>query len=104
MPITDTLKTAEEFREVGFTDEQANLLAHKMEEPILAQNQDLKTPFVSQMDRRFELFESRMNVRFEEIRTELHASLRDQMVNFITIMMAIITLAVAVIKLFPNLQ
>ncbi len=80
------------------------MLSQKFEETPQAQNQDLKTFFVSEMDRRFEMFESRMNVRFEEIRTELHSSLRDQTFKYVTIMMAMITLAVAVIKLFPNLQ
>ncbi len=103
MPITDTLKTAEEFKDVGFTEDQSNLLANKMEEAVLAQNQDLKTFFIAELDRRFDLFESRINVRIAELRTELHSSLRDQTFKFITVMMAMTSLAVAVIKLFPNL-
>lgn len=74
-----------------------------MEEAVQAQNQDLKTFFISELDRRFMLFESRINVRIEELRTELHSSLRDQTFKFITVMVAMTSLAVAVIKLFPNL-
>ena len=39
-PLLDTLKTAEEFRGVGFTEAQARLLAAKFEEAILAASQD----------------------------------------------------------------
>ena len=113
MPITDTLKTAEDLRQAGFNDTQANVLAQKFEETAQAQNQDLK----SFIHGEFEAFEGRINIRFaeidvrfaeidakiESIRADLQAALRDQMLKFITINVALITLAVAVIKLFPNL-
>ena len=42
MPITDALKTAADLRKVGFTEEQAAILAEKYEETAQAQSQDWK--------------------------------------------------------------
>lgn len=87
------------------------MLSQKFEETAQAQSQDLKE-FIRE---EFKTFEHRMEARFtsmegiiavgdQSLRAELHASLRDQTFKFVTIIMAMITLAVAVIKLFPNLQ
>ena len=43
-----------------------------------------------------------MNETIDSVRAELPASLREQMLRFVTIMGALIALAVAVIKLFPD--
>ncbi|MBI4083702.1 MAG: hypothetical protein HY423_13940 [Candidatus Lambdaproteobacteria bacterium] len=98
---------------MGFTEEQASLLSAKYEETAQALGQDLKTFFAEQlarvhgdlkneisgfraeMDRRFELTEARM-------RAELQGGLRDQLMKFIAVMAMMISLAVAIIKLFPN--
>lgn len=98
MPITDTLKTAEEFRQVGFSDEQAGLLSVKLEETAQAQSEDLKQFIRSQ----FSLQGARIDARLEGLRADFQTSLRDQLLKFITIMVGLISLAVVVIKLFPN--
>ncbi len=172
MPLTDTLKTAEELRDVGFTEEQSHLLAHKLEEAVSTQNQDLKTFFKAELL----AMEGRLETRFESLRTELkqdiaelrnelkqdiaevrnelkqdiadvrselkqdiaevrveiaelrselkqdsgevraqssvgiaqlkaefHSALREQLLRMVTITVALLSLAVAVIKLFPDL-
>ena len=100
MPITDTLKTAEEFRGAGFSEEQASLLAHKLEEAIQANNQDLKEFIRGE----FEHFETRMDAKFSEIRVEFHQSMKDLTIKLVGVMIAVVSLAVAVIKLFPDLH
>ena len=119
-------------RDAGFNDRQANALAQKFEETAHAQGEDLKDFIRSEFDRRFESMEARMDTRFskvneqfsnidsrfaqvdvqfaemgtkiEAVRAELHSSLRDQMLKFITILVAVVSVAVAVIKLFPDLH
>ena len=44
-----------------------------------------------------------MDSKIEGLRAELHSSLRDQLLKFVTILVAVVSLAVAVIKLFPDL-
>ncbi len=87
------------------------MLSQKFEETAQAQSQDLKEfireefkTFGHRMEARFNSIEGKITTGDESLRAELHASLRDQTFKFVTIMMAMITLAVAVIKLFPNLQ
>jgi hypothetical protein len=46
--------------------------------------------------------EARLRSEIASVRAELHASLRDQMLKFITILVAVVSLAVAAIKLFPD--
>ena len=87
------------------------MLSQKFEETAQAQSQDLKEfireefkTFEHRMEARFTSMEGKIAVGDQSLRAELHASLRDQTFKFVTIIMAMITLAVAVIKLFPNLQ
>ena len=102
MPITDTLKNAEDFRRTGFTEEQSNLLANKLEEVVQANNEDLKG-FIRQ---EFKSFEIRMDARFSELRAEFHESLKDLTIKILGVTIGVTigaaTVAVAVIKLFPN--
>ena len=125
MPLTDTLKTAEELRRAGFTENQANVLAGKFEETAQAQSQDLKefirgelTAFEARLearlDARFEGVNTKfegvntkfegLNARIEAVRAELYSAQRDQLLKFVTILMALLSIAVAVIKLFPDLN
>ena len=125
MPLTGTLQTAEELRRAGFTEEQANLLAGKFEETAQARSQDWKefirqefSLFKNEIDRSFEGFEGRMETRFEAVNTkfegvntrieavraELYSAQRDQLLKFVTILVALLSIAVAVIKLFPDLN
>ena len=135
MPITNTLKSAEDFRRVGFTEDQANMLASKLEETAQAQSEDLKQ-FIRQelgvfraemnaqfegiraeMDTKFDGMRAEMDVKFEGVKTEfqtvraeiqsvraeIHDVARDQLMKFVTIIVAVVSIAVAIIKLFPNL-
>lgn len=52
---------------------------------------------------RFEALEHRVDSMIEGLRAELHSSLRDQLLKFVTILVAVVSLSVAVIKLFPDL-
>ena len=123
MPITNTLKNAEAFRRVGFTDEQSSLLADTLEETAHAQSEDLKQfirqelgNFEARIDAkldsiRAEIAATRSELRVEiaESRAEFHQALgemnktiRDQLLKFLAITVAVLTVAVAIIKLFPN--
>ena len=142
MPITNTLKSAEDFRRVGFTEDQSNMLASKLEETAQAQSEDLKQ-FIRQelgvfraemnaqfegiraeMDTKFDGMRAEMDVKFEGVKTEfqsvraefqtvraeiqsvraeIHDVARDQLMKFVTIIVAVVSIAVAIIKLFPNL-
>ncbi len=124
MPITNTLKSAEDFRRVGFTEEQSNMLASKLEETAQAQSEDLKQfirqelgVFRAEMNAQFEGIRAEMDVKFEGVKTEfqtvraeiqsvraeIHDVARDQLMKFVTIIVAVVSIAVAIIKLFPNL-
>ena len=116
MPITDTLRTAEQLRRVGFTEEQAILLSAKYEETAQALGQDLKE-FIREQNStlrteiradsqalraEFDTFQMEMRSEHNALRAELHSAMRDQLMKFIAVMAMIISLAVAIIKLFPN--
>jgi hypothetical protein len=138
MPITDTLKNAEDFRRVGFTQEQATMLAAKLEDTAHRQSEDLKQFIQSEMNafraeirQEFALFRAEMDARFEAVlgkveavraefkgelresiselradmgnmRGDFQSALRDQLVKFVAIVAALITAAVAIVKLLPN--
>ncbi len=114
MPLTDTLKTAEELRRAGFTENQANVLAGKFEETAQAQSQDLKefirgelTALEARLNARFEGINTKFEgvyTRIEAVRAELYSAQRDQLLKFVTILVALLSIAVAVIKLFPDLN
>ena len=95
---------------------QAEVLAAKLEITAQATQQGLKD-FIRQEFAQFrqevkaELAQVRaeMNnrfaqtdVKFAEMRTELHSSLRDQTLKLLAVLIAAISLAVAIIKIFPN--
>lgn len=103
------------------------MLSTKLEETAHALGNDLKSFIRAELDRRFEAVERRFEAidrRFDEVerrfeatdqridsvanelrlefRADLQSGLRDQLMKFIVIMAAMISVAVAVIKLFPN--
>ena len=104
MPITDTLKNAEELRRAGFPEQQANLLAAKLEETAQAQSEDLKSFIRTELGNMEARMEARFDARIESVRAEMHSLARDQLLKFITVMALMFSVAVAVIKLFPNLS
>jgi hypothetical protein len=102
MPITDTLKTAAEFRSVGFPQSQADKLAEKFEEIGRAVSEDLKSFISGELDRKLGALEGRINVRFAEQEARFEHSLRIQLATILTALVGVVGLAVAIIKLFPN--
>ncbi len=126
MPITDTLKTAEELRQAGFPENQANLPAAKFEETAHAQSEDLKSFFRSELGNLENRLEAKFDAKIEwlrvdlkqeiqqvradlkqeigGVRVEMHSLARDQLLKIVTVMALMISVAVAIIKLFPNLS
>ncbi|MFI5400919.1 MAG: hypothetical protein ACHQZQ_07710 [SAR324 cluster bacterium] len=105
MPITQERQTMQDLRAAGFSSEQAEVLAEKLEAAAQATQQDLKD-FIRQ-----EFAQSRqenntrfaeMDVKFAELRTEMHATQKDLAFKLMATMVAAISLAVAIIKLFPG--
>ena len=113
MPITDALKTAAELKLAGFPENQATVLAEKFEETAAAVSEDLKSFISRELDRKLtelrgeligKLNEQRgeLTGKLNELRVEFHSSLRDQTFKLMAILIAALSLAVAIIKLFPN--
>ncbi|MBI3991908.1 MAG: hypothetical protein HY342_01435, partial [Candidatus Lambdaproteobacteria bacterium] len=63
MPITEERQTIQDLRAVGFTEQQAMLLAAKLEATAQATSQDLKS-FISA---EFERLRAEIEVRFAQI-------------------------------------
>ena len=131
MPITNGLENSRKLRETGFTQQQSEVLAEIIEhaqqqgfdrfseilERGLAQVSNeialLASRFealksrvdskIGALESRFGVLESRVDSKIEGLGAELHSSLRDQLLKFVTILVAVVSLAVAVIKLFPDL-
>jgi hypothetical protein len=102
MPILDTPQSAEEFRQAGFTERQSSLLAHKLEEAVQKNNEDLRQFIGKALGDLETRMVARMEIGFQSLRAEFHSQLRDQLLKMFAIQIAILSLAVAVIKLFPN--
>ena len=116
MPITSERQNVQKLRGVGFSQDQAVTFAEIIErlhqqgfEKFSEVLERSMTDFRQQMDRRFadfdarlELLESRMDTKIEQLRVELHSSLRTLKVRLVGAVVAIVSLAVAVIKLFPD--
>lgn len=109
MPITSELDNRRKFKAAGFSDQQAEVPVETLERSVQQGFErfvevfdrglsDLRT----EMNARFASLEQRVDLGRAELRAELHSSLRDQMLKFITILMGVAGVAVAVIKLFPN--
>jgi len=70
--------------------------------------QEVKAEFAqvrAEMNTRFAEVNTRFaqtDVKIADLRTELHSSLRDQTLKLIAVLIAAISLAVAIIKIFPN--
>jgi len=120
MPITQERENIQDLRSVGFTEDQAIVLAAKLEAASQATSQDLKGFMVAELDKRFgEVdkrfvdLESRMNVRFAalegsmsvgfaQLEARFERALRLQLAAILTAIVGVTGLAVAIIKLFPN--
>jgi len=109
MPITQERQTMQDLRDAGFSQQQAEVLAAKLEATAQATGQDLKdfirqelASFRQEMKAEFGQVRSEMDVKFAELRTEMHATQKDLAFKLIATMIAAISLAVAIIKLFPG--
>ncbi|MFI5400662.1 MAG: hypothetical protein ACHQZQ_06395 [SAR324 cluster bacterium] len=98
MPITQERQTMQDLRGAGFSPEQAEVLAEKLEAAEQATQQDLKE-FIRQ---EFAQSRQEMNTRFAEQEARFERALRMQLATILTAVVAVTTLAVAIIKLFPN--
>ena len=118
MPIASELDNTRRLKSVGFTEAQAEVLAEIVE---TAQSRGFER-FAETLER--QMRELRLETKSEfsalrgeigavrgeiaslrgELRAELHSSLRDQMLKFITIFSALLGLAIAIIKLFPDVN
>ncbi len=121
MPITEELKTAQELRAAGAAPALAELLAAKLEVTAAATRDATFRDFLAEMktlhtnmDLRFanmrtemDLRFANMDVRFAKLETliaESKASHEASMRGFMAAMIAALGVAVAIIKLFPNLH
>jgi hypothetical protein len=109
MPITQERQTMQDLRAAGFSQQQAEVLAAKLEAAAQATQQDLKdfirqefAHFRQEVKVEFTQIRSDMDVKFAELRTEMHATQKDLAFKLIATIVAAISLAVAIIKLFPG--
>ncbi|MBI4082734.1 MAG: hypothetical protein HY423_09000 [Candidatus Lambdaproteobacteria bacterium] len=123
MPITQERQTIQELRGVGFSEPQALLLAAKLESVAQATSEDLKAFMdrrFSEIDARFEHMEARFEARFERLEAHMETrfaqmdtrfaeqkadfehSLRLHLATILSAFVAVVGLAVAIIKLFPG--
>jgi hypothetical protein len=127
MPITQERQTMQDLRAAGFSQQQAEVLAAKLEATAQATQQDLKdfirqelTTRFAESDNRFAQFRQEQkaefaqvrhemnerfaatDVKFAELRTEMHATQKDLAYKLIATIVAVTSLGIAIIKLFPN--
>jgi flagellar biosynthesis/type III secretory pathway protein FliH len=109
MPITSELQNVRELKEVGFSEKQAEKLAELFER---SQSQGFEK-FAELLDRRLgemearfnarlDAFEARVDSKFESQRAEFYKALHDNNLKLMAAVIAVVSLATAIIKLFPN--
>ena len=97
MPITEERQTIQDLRAVGFTEQQAMLLAAKLETTAQATSQDLKSFISAELER----LRADIEVRFAQIEARFERSLRVLLVAILSAYVGVTALAVAIIKLVP---
>ena len=112
MPIIQERQTMQDLRAAGFTERQAEVLAEKLEATAQATTQDLKTFIIAELDKRFSEVDKRFSEvdkrfsevgrLFSEVEAKFERALRLQLTTVLTAFVALLGLAVAIIKLFPN--
>ena len=109
MPITDTLQNSKRLEALGFDHEKSQGISEILEDAIQAGQQDLKEFIRAELQGvKIELqselndVKGKLNVVKNELRAEFHMGMRDQLLKFVAIMAMMISLAVAIIKLFPG--
>ena len=104
MPITEERQTIQDLRAVGFTEQQAMLLAAKLETTAQATSQDLKSFISAELERlraELERLRADIEVRFAQIEARFERSLRVLLVAILSAYVGVTALAVAIIKLVP---
>jgi hypothetical protein len=106
MPITNTLETARQLENADFPPKQAEVLSRLFEETARAVQQDLKTFIVEQLSALESRLEAKMEVRFAQMETRIAQGegrvlreLRQQLIWFSTLQIAIVAAAFAAAKL-----
>jgi len=119
MLIIKERQTMQDLRAAGFTERQAEVLAEKLEATAQATTQDLKTFIIAELDKRFSEVDKRFSEvdkrfsqvdkrfsevgrLFSEMEAKFERALRLQLTTVLTAFVALLGLAVAIIKLFPN--
>ncbi len=120
MPITDTLQNARRIEDKGLTPEVSQDISDIVEKSVQAGQQDLKgftrnemvgmeTRLVAKIEEvraegkaGREALRHELTVEIRDNRVEMHSLARDQSLKFFAIGATMITLATAIIKLFPN--
>ncbi len=95
MPITAELENVKKFESVGFTHDQAEVLAEVHEASVQNHNQSLK----EYLDQKFESLENKFSAEIREVRLEIKASQSDLLIKIFGIVFGCSTLAVAILKL-----
>lgn len=99
MPITSELHNTRRLRDAGFSQEQAEILAELLED---SQQQGFEK-FAEVLTLELGKVRHELNGEIKDLRAEMHASMKDLAVKLMTLVVAVVTVAVAVIKLFPDL-
>jgi flagellar capping protein FliD len=105
MPITQERENIQELRAAGFTQQQAEVLAEKLEAASQSTSQDLKgfiRQELSALEARLDVRFAQMEARFAQMEARFERSLRLQLAAILTAFVGVTGLAVALIKLFPN--
>jgi hypothetical protein len=114
--ITSELRNVRELKEVGFTEKQAEKLAELFER---SQSQgfekfaEMMAAMEGRLDARFAAVEARMTAmeerltlrldgKIDSLRAELYKALHDQLLKMFALVVGVVSLAVAIIKLFPD--
>jgi hypothetical protein len=108
MPITDALKTAKQLQQAGLPPAAAELLAEKFEETAKATQENLRDslrPEFAALRQEFASQRAELNGKFAQLEGkfgEQEAKFERSLRTVTGILIAVISLAVAIIKLFPN--
>ncbi|MBI4083279.1 MAG: hypothetical protein HY423_11780 [Candidatus Lambdaproteobacteria bacterium] len=105
MPITQERQTIQDLRGVGFSEEQALLLAAKLESAAQATSEDLKGFIdrrLGEMEARIDLRLAQIDAHMAEMEARFERSLRLHLATILSAFVAVTGLALAIIKLFPG--
>jgi len=97
MPITAELENVKKFESVGFTHEQAEILAEVHKSTAESHVKSLK----DYLDRKFESVDAGIDSSEQRLKTEIAKSNTDLLIKIFGIVAGSLSIAVAILKLFP---